>query len=191
MAIMIPFSCLKGAVAATAFSFCLGASAQAPMPNLAGEYNLASSTTVPTSNWGYSKGRVSIKQLDERHLLVLLACEWKREPKAVCGDHYFAQWHDDGWYLQDMNTDAMRLYFDTATQKLTIISRGYDAKQSVRHDIFGATSAPLSDTALLRRMKREQNNASDKENLRVFGPYQKRDYQNNRIEFQHQSQTPR
>ena len=148
------------------------------------------STTVPVSNWGYSKGRISIKQLDDQHLLILFACEWKREPKAACGDHYFAQQRGDGLYLQDMNTDALRLYFDPDTRKLTLISRGYDAKASVRHDTFSATSAPLTDTALLRRMKREQSNASDKENLRVFGPYQKRDYQNNRIEFQHQGMMP-
>lgn len=186
---MTSFFSLKGAAAAVAFSLCSHASAQTSLPDLAGDYNLASSTTVPASTWGYSKGRISIKQLDDKHLLILFACEWKREPKAVCGDHYFAQQRDDGLYLQDMNTDALRLYFDPASRKLTLISRGYDAKQSVRHDIFSATSAPLTDAALLRRMKREQSNASDKENLRVFGPYQKRDYQNNRIEFQHQGVT--
>ncbi|MBB5606081.1 MULTISPECIES: hypothetical protein [unclassified Janthinobacterium] len=186
---MTPFFSLKTAAAAAVLSLCMNASAQTASAGLVGDYNLASSTTVPASTWGYSKGRISIKQLDDKHLLILFACVWKREPKAVCGDHYFAQQRDDGLYLQDMNTDALRLYFDPATRKLTLISRGYDAKQSVRHDIFSATSAPLSDTALLRRMKREQANASDKENLRVFGPYQKRDYQNNRIEFQHQSMT--
>lgn len=187
---MTPLSPLKGAAAAAIFSLCLHASAQTPMPDLMGDYSLASSTTVPASNWGYSKGRISIKQLDDKHLLILFACEWKREPKAACGDHYFARQRGDGLYLQDMNTDALRLYFDPATRKLTLISRGYDAKESVRHDIFSATSAPLTDTALLRRMKRQQSNASDKENLRVFGPYQKRDYQNNRIEFQHQGMMP-
>lgn len=186
IAIMAIFSSIRGAAAAAAFTLCSSAFAQAPMPSLAGEYGLASSTTVPPSTWGYSKGRVSIKQLDEHHLLILFACEWKREPKAVCGDYYYAQWRDGGLYLQDMNTDAMRLYFDAATRKLTLISRGFDARQSVRHDVFSATSAPLADPALLRRMKREQSNADSKENLRVFGPYTRWDYQNNRIEFQHQ-----
>lgn len=189
MAIMTSFSTLRGAVAAAALTLCAGAAAQAPMPNLVGEYKLLSSTTVPPSNWGYSKARVSIKQLDEHHLLILLACEWKREPKAVCGDYFYAQWRDDGLYLQDMNTFAMRLYFDPAARKLTIISRGADAKQSVRHEVFSATTAPLVDTALVRRMKREQSNADSKENRRVFGPYTKWDYQENRIEFQRQDVT--
>ncbi len=188
MAIMTPFSAIRGAAAAAVF-LCAGASAQAPMPNLVGDYKLLSSTTVPPSNWGYSKGRVSIKQLDEHHLLILLSCEWKREPKAVCGDYYYAQWRDNGLYLQDMNTFAMRLYFDPASRKLTIISRGADAKQSVRHEVFGATTEPLTDPALVRRMKREQSNADSKENRRVFGPYTKWDYQENRIEFQRQDVT--
>ncbi|MGK5011661.1 hypothetical protein [Janthinobacterium sp. MDB2-8] len=186
---MTPFSWIHGALAAAAFTVCAGAAAQAPMPKLMGEYNLLSSTTVPPSTWGYSKAHVSIKQLDDHHLLILLACEWKREPKAVCGDYFYAQWRDDGLYLQDMNTFAMRLYFDPASHKLTIISRGADAKQSVRHEVFSATTAPLVDTALVRRMKREQSNADSKENRRVFGPYTKWDYRENRIEFQRQDLT--
>ncbi|OEZ72609.1 hypothetical protein JAB5_07040 [Janthinobacterium sp. HH103] len=191
MAIMTTLSSIRGAAAAAALTLYTAAFAQAPMPNLVGEYNLLSSKTVPPSNWGYSKARVSIKQLDDHHLLILLACEWKREPKAVCGDYFYAQWRDDGLYLQDMNTFAMRLYFDPATRKLTIISRGADAKQSVRHEVFGTTTEPLVDTALVRRMKREQSNADSKENRRVFGPYTKWTYQENRIEFQRQDLTAR
>lgn len=145
---------------------------------------MSASTTVPASNWGYTKGRVSVRKLDDRHVLFLLACEWKREPKAVCGDHFFAQQHDDGVYLQDMNTDFMRVYFDPATRRLTIISRAADAKESVRRDTFAPTSAALEDRALIRRMKREQGSAEHKESTRVFGHYSKRDYRNNRIEFQ-------
>ncbi|APA71292.1 hypothetical protein [Janthinobacterium sp. 1_2014MBL_MicDiv] len=186
---MTPFSKRLGAAAAAAFTLCTSASAQAPMSTLVGDYNLASSATVPASSWGYSKGRISVKQLDDQHLLIVLSCEWKREPKAVCGDYFYAQQRDDGLYLQDMNTFAMRLYFDPASRKLTIISRGADAKASVRHDVFAATSAPLVDPALVRRMKRELSNADSKENRRVFGPYTKWDYQENRIEFQRQSLT--
>jgi hypothetical protein len=105
--------------------------------------------------------------------------------RRVCGDYFYAQWRDEGLYLQDMNTFAMRLYFDPASRKLTIISRGADAKQSVRHEVFGPTSAPLADTALAAH-EREQSNADSKENRRVFGPYTKWDYQENRIEFQRQ-----
>ena len=186
---MITIPALRATAALAALTFSLGAFAQAPMPDLVGDYNLASSTTVPASTWGYSKGRILVKQLDDRHLMILLSCEWKREPKAVCGDYYYAQWRDNGLYLQDMNTFAMRLYFDPASRKLTIISRGADAKQSVRHEVFGATTEPLTDPALVRRMKREQSNADSKENRRVFGPYTKWDYQENRIEFQRQDVT--
>jgi hypothetical protein len=186
---MTTFPSIRGALAAAAFSAFTGAAAQAPVPALVGEYNLASSTTVPASTWGYAKGRISVRQLDERHVLIALSCEWKREPKAVCGDYFHAQQRDDGLYLQDMNTFAMRLYFDPATRKLTIISRGADARQSVRHDVFAATTAPLTDPALVRRMKRELSNADSKENRRVFGPYTRWDYQENRIEFQRQALT--
>ncbi|MED5613048.1 hypothetical protein [Janthinobacterium sp. P210005] len=186
---MTSFSKIQGALAAAAFTFCACASAQAPLTKLVGEYNLASSATVPASTWGYSKGRISVKQLDDQHLMIVLSCEWKREPKAVCGDYFYAQQRDDGLYLQDMNTFAMRLYFDPASRKLTIISRGADAKQSVRHDVFAATTAPLTDPALVRRMKRELSNADSKENRRVFGPYTKWAYQENRIEFQRQDLT--
>lgn len=189
MATMTPFSKLRGAAAATALALCSGAWAQAPMSTLVGDYSLASSATVPASSWGYSKGRISIKPLDDKHLLIVLSCEWRREPKAVCGDYFYAQQRDDGIYLQDMNTFAMRLYFDPASRKLTIISRGADAKASVRHDVFSATTAPLTDPALLRRMKRELSNADSKENRRVFGPYTKWAYQENRIEFQRQDLT--
>lgn len=189
---MIPFRSTPGALAlaAAALFACFNASAQTANADLVGDYDLASSTTVPASKWGYTKGRISIKPLDDRHVVILFACEWKREPKAVCSDFFYAQRRDDGWYLQDMNTDAMRLYFDPATRKLTMISRGYDAKASVRHDVFSPTTAPLTDAALVRRMKREQGNAASKENLRVFGPYTKWDYQNNRIEFQQQAGKP-
>ena len=186
---MTSFPSLRAALAAAALTVCAGAAAQASMSSLVGDYNLASSATVPASNWGYSKGRISVKQLDERHVLIALSCEWKREPKAVCGDYFYAQQRDDGLYLQDMNTDAMRLYFDPVSRKLTIISRGADAKASVRHDIYAATTAPLADPALVRRMKRELSNADSKENRRVFGPYTMWDYQENRIEFQRPSLT--
>ena len=147
-------------------------------------YSLVSSTTAPVTNWGFSKGRISIKRLDDRHLLILLACEWKREPKAVCGEHYYAQWQESGLYIQDMNTDPMRVYADPAAHTLTIISRGFDAKASVRRDVYKIDEQELTDPALIRRMKREQANADSKENLRVFGPYAKWAYTTNRIEFQ-------
>ncbi|QGZ39575.1 hypothetical protein IP92_01861 [Pseudoduganella flava] len=175
--------------AACAMAAATTASAQSSVADLVGEYTLASSTTVPASSWGFTKSRVSIRKLDERHVLILLACEWKREPKAVCREHYFAQQRDGGVYMQDMNTDSQRWYFDPATRRLTVIWRGADAKSSVRHDVYAPTQEPLTDPALVRRMKREETLWNDKENLRVFGHYSKWTYQNNRIEFQ--SGTPK
>lgn len=163
-----------------------GAAAQAPQPALDASYSLVSSTTAPENNWGFSKGRISVKKLDERHLLIVIACEWKREPKAVCGEHYFAQWQENGLYIQDMNTDPMRVYADPAAHTLTIIRRGFDAKASVRRDVYKMDEQEMSDPALIRRMKREQANADSKENARVFGPYAKWAYTQNRIEFQKQ-----
>lgn len=161
-----------------------GAHAQVQPAAIEGDYALVSSTTAPVSNWGFSKAHITIKKLDERHLLILLACEWKREPKAVCGEHYVAQWQESGLYIQDMNTDAMRVYADPAAHTLTIISRGFDAKASVRRDVYQIDAQQLREPVLVRRMKREQANADSKENARVFGPYAKWDYTRNRIEFQ-------
>jgi hypothetical protein len=151
---------------------------------LEGEYKLASSTTVPASSWGFSKARISIRKLDEHHVVILLACEWKRVAKAACDDYYFAQSRDGGIYIQDVNTDSMRLYFDPASRTLSMISRGVDAKSSVRRDLFTPTENPLDDATLARRMKRALANSLHKENIRVFGPYTKWKYENNRIEFQ-------
>jgi len=159
--------------------------ASQPMhPSIDGEYGLASSTTAPVSNWGFSKAHISIRKLDERHVVILFACEWKREPKAVCDDYYFAQWRDGGLYMQDMNTDLMRMYFDSASRTLTMIRRGADAKESVRRDVFVPASASPQDATLARRMKRAEKSYDHPENVRVFGPYSKWKYENNRIEFQ-------
>ncbi|MRV76105.1 hypothetical protein GJ700_30780 [Duganella sp. FT92W] len=179
---MTRYTCTFAAVAA--LGFCSAVAAQAPLRQLEGEYTLASSTTAPVSTWNYTKGRIAIKTLDDEHVLILMACEWNRAPKAACDNHWYAQWHDGGVYLQDMNTDAMRLYFDPASRTLTMISRGADARGSVRRDVFSATDTPNDDPALMRRLKRAQSNADNKENLRVFGHHSKRAYANNRIEFQ-------
>lgn len=170
--------------ALAALTFCLPGTAQVASTALEGTYSLVSSTTAPVSNWGYSKARITIKKLDDRHLQIVLACEWKREPKAVCSEHHFAQWQESGLYIDDLNTDWTRLYFDPATRTLSWISRGADAKASVRRDVYRADDSELTDPALIRRMRRETANATDKENIRVFGPPSKRSYQNNQIEFQ-------
>lgn len=86
--------------------------------------------------------------------------------------------------MQDMNTDDLRVYFDPATRALTMISRAVDAKASVRRDVFTPASGAPEDATLARRLKRSEKNYAHPENLRVFGPYAKWKYENNRIEFQ-------
>ena len=175
----------KSSLASLALLACCGTSlAETTMPSLEGEYKLSSSTTVPKSNWGFSKGHLSVQKLDDRHLAILFACEWKREPKAVCDEHYFAQWRDGGLYMQDMNTDFLRVYFDPATRTITMIRRGADDKASVRRDIFAPAGTGPEDATLARRLKRTEKNSTHPESLRVFGPYSKWKYENNRIEFQ-------
>ena len=176
---------MKNASILILFAACMSShAATTTIDVLPGEYNLTSSTTAPLSNWVYSKAHVSVRKLDERHVVILFACEWKRNPKAACDDHYFAQWRDGGLYLQDMNTDALRIYFDPATRALTMISRAVDAKASVRRDVFAPVDGAPDDAVLARRLIRSEKSYVDPENLRVFGPYSKWKYENNRIEFQ-------
>ncbi|WP_426341870.1 hypothetical protein ACN9MZ_09260 [Pseudoduganella sp. S-14] len=160
------------------------ASAQTPASTLEGEYKLTSSTTAPVSNWGFSKAHISVRKLDDKHVVILFACEWKREPKAACDDYYFAEWRDGGFYLQDMNTDLIRMYFTPASRTLTMIRRGADDKASVRRDVFEPASNAPEDTTLARRLKRAEKSYVHPENVRVFGPYAKWKYENNRIEIQ-------
>ena len=173
------------ALATLLFPLSLAASAQAPAVALEGEYSMVSSTTTPaSSNWGYTKGHISIRKLDERHLMIAISCEWKREPKAICGEHYFAQWQEGGLFLQDMNTDLLRVYFEPSTRTLTLIARGLDAKGSVRRELYKPATQELTDPALVRRLKREVNNAQHPENLRVFGHHSKWAYSQNKVEMQ-------
>lgn len=158
--------------------------AQAPAAAMAGEYNLTSSTTAPVSNWGFSKAHISIRKLDDKHVVILFACEWKREPKAACDDYYFAEWRDGGFYLQDMNTDFIRMYFTPASRTLTMIRRGADEKASVRRDVFEPATIAPEDATISRRLKRAEKSYVHPENVRVFGPYIKWKYENNRIEIQ-------
>lgn len=176
---------MKSASALILFAACVSSHADTPAIDiLPGEYNITSSTTAPVGNWVYSKAHISVRKLDERHVVILFACEWKRNPKAACDDYYFAQWRDGGLYLQDMNTDALRMYFDPATRALTMISRAVDAKESVRRDVFSPVGSAPEDATLARRLKRSEKSYVHPENLRVFGPYNKWKYENNRIEFQ-------
>ncbi|WP_175016767.1 hypothetical protein [Massilia sp. YMA4] len=172
------------AIAAVVATSSVPAMAQVSLSAIAGEYDLASSTTVPASNWGFSKAHVSVRMVDDRHALILHSCQWKRSPKEACWDWFYAQQREGGIYLQDDNTDTVRFYFDPASRKLTMIWRGLDAKASVRHDVYAPATAPLTDTALLRRQKTALSSAEHKETLRTRGPVAKRSYQQHRIELQ-------
>lgn len=175
---------MKHSISLIAFSICAAASAQGIVPTVEGEYHLTSSTMAPVGNWIYSKAHLSIRKLDDRHVVILFACEWKRFPKDACDDYYFAQWRNGGLYMQDMNTDLMRMYFDPASRTLTMIRRGVDDKGSVRRDVFSPANGAPADATLARRLKRAEKGYVHPENLRVFGPYAKWKYENNRIEFQ-------
>lgn len=134
---------------------CAAASAD-PIDDIVGDYELVSAKTVPDSTWGYAKARIAIRRLDAAHVSIVLACGWRDIPKSVCGERFFARLHNGGMYLQDQNTSGLRMAFDQAAHRLTIVSRGLDAARSVRYEVYQATTAPLTDADLLRRMRKEQ-----------------------------------
>ncbi|WP_426337236.1 M949_RS01915 family surface polysaccharide biosynthesis protein [Pseudoduganella sp. R-31] len=152
---------------------------RAPLQELEGEYSLHSSP----DKWGYSKAHISIKRLDDRHVKILLACEWKHTPKAACDDYFFAKWHNDGVYLQDRNTTVRRIYFSPAPREIALAMVSVDGKRLYKLDSFRPASGPPSDGTLSRRLKRAQQISVSPENLRVFGPYNEWKYENNRLEF--------
>lgn len=167
------------------FASCTAAFAQSPIAAIEGEYKLTSSTAVPASKWGFNKAHISVRKLDEQHVVILMSCEWKDEPKGSCDDYYFAKWRDDGLYLQDMNTDGFfRMYFDPATRVFTVIWRGADRKGSIRRDIYGPAKGAPEDATLARRLKRAEKSYVHPNNVRAFGTHDKWKYEVNRIEFQ-------
>jgi len=168
--------------AAALAALCMSAAAMAlPLAQFEGQYKLVSSTTEPDSNWRFTKGRIAIKRLDARHVSILHACEWKGSPKEVCSERYVAQERQGAFYLQDRNTSHERMAFDPAARRLTVVTHGVDG--SVRRDIYEATTAPLTDKALVRRMKREQDAVDDLVDEPTFGEFGKWEYRNNRIEL--------
>ena len=154
--------------------------AATPLSAIEGEYDLVSSTTIPDGNWKFTKGRISITKFDERHVTILHACEWKNSPKEVCNERYVAQGRNGNIYLQDMNTSNQRMAFDPASRRLTIVTEGVNG--TVRRDVYAATSAPLTDRALVRRMKRERDAVDDLVDQPHFGPYSKWEFGKNPIE---------
>ncbi|MGW8391019.1 M949_RS01915 family surface polysaccharide biosynthesis protein [Pseudoduganella sp. HUAS MS19] len=152
---------------------------QSPLQAMEGNYILRDST----GKWGYSKARISIKRLDVRHVVIVLACEWKHAPKTPCDNHFFAKWRDDGVYLQDKNTAVIRMFFSPTSREIAIAMTSVDGKTPYGVDLFVPTDAPPSDATLARRFERAQQNSIDPESVRISGPYDKWDYENNRIEF--------
>ncbi len=167
--------------AAALAALCMSAAAMAlPLAQFEGQYNLVSSTTEPDSSWRYTKGRIAIKKLDDRHVSILHACEWMKSPKEVCSQRYVAQWRSGAIYLQDRNTWHERMGFEPAARRLTVLTQGVDG--TLRRDVYEATTAPLTDRALVRRMKREQDAVDDLIDEPAFGEFGKWEYRKNRIE---------
>ena len=163
-------------------ALCMSATALAlPLAQFEGQYGLVSSTTEPDSTWRYTKGRIAIKKLDDRHVSILHACEWMKSPKEVCSQRYVAQWRNGEIYLQDRNTWHERMSFDPAARRLTVLTQGVDG--TLRRDVYAATTAPLTDKALVRRMKREQEAVDDLIDEPAFGEFGKWEYRKNRIEI--------
>ena len=170
-----------------AASALLGAMALAPaaraQPALEGEYRLVSSSTAPVGTWLYTKGRLAITRLDERHLLIRLACEWKRSPASGCDDWWTVQVRGGGLYLQDRNTDNITLQVDSARRTITMQTQAYDAAGTMRTDVFQADAQPTADSALIRRMKRAQSGFEGTWKHKAFGHYSKWDYTRAQMPF--------
>lgn len=150
---------------------------------IAGEYGLASSSTSPTGAWLFSKGRLSVKWIDDHHILILFACEWKNEAKAGCGEWWVAQLREGNLYLQDMNTFNINMYFEPATRIFTITTRGADSQSTLRTDVFQVNDTALTDRALIRRMKNASSSFHSPEGIRVFGHHSKWKYSHARIQI--------
>lgn len=164
-------------------AFCATAIAD-PTADIVGDYQLISSKTVPNSKWGYAKARVAIRSLGDNYLSIVIACGWKDIPKSSCSDRFYARQREDGIYIQDVNTFGFRMYFEPGSRRLTFISRGFDAARSVRHEVYAATSAPLTDPDLARRMRREQRYVDEDIQKNISRKLGKETFSENRIEFQ-------
>ncbi len=154
-----------------------------PLSSMVADYRLISSTTAPDGNWKFTKARLAVSRLDDRHLLIRMACEWEDSPKEACGDWWTAQMRNDGLYLQDTNTESLAMRFDPATRTWTLIRHGYDVAGTVRTDVFGVDEQPDTDPALMRRMKKAQSSFDASIKLKSFGHYGKWDYKRAQISF--------
>jgi len=147
-----------------------GDTSQSPLQALEGNYNLQESPDKE----GYAKAHISITKLDDRHVIIQLACEWKHAPKAACHDYFVAQWRDDGVYLQETNTAVTRMFFSPNTHEIAVAQVSVDGKDLYKVDSFSLTSGPPSDATLARRLQGVQKISVDPVRLGRFS---------NRIEF--------
>jgi hypothetical protein len=160
-----------------------GTKGLSPAAAIEGEYSLASSTTSPSGTWFFTKGRLSVKKIDERHLLFRFACEWKREPKAACDEWWTVQQRDGSLYVQDVNTDTMSMFFDPSTRTFTMTRQGMDAASTLRTDVFRPDDQAPTDRALIRRMKAAQSSFDGTESSKAFGRHGTWTYSRARIQF--------
>jgi hypothetical protein len=142
------------AVMLTGAALCVMATASCqPQPStFVSEYSLVSSTTSPIGSWRFSKGRLSVKQLDRRHYLFVIACEWTALPAAGCYQWWTAQERDGLLYMSSMNSNRS-VRFDPATRRLTLTMDKMDSENTVRIDEFVQEDAPLTDKGLIAAMK--------------------------------------
>lgn len=175
----------KAAAALAAASiFTAGAANGAPSPAAAadamvGNYRLFSFTVEPThKNWFFTKGRLQIKRLDQKHLLIQLACEWKGEPKAQCWEWTTARQGSDGIFLVFKGNDAQKMRFDPATRTLTVTMEGGNA---TRTDVYVPDDSPVTDPALLRRFRHGLASFEGTIKDKNYGHYRDEDYTKTRI----------
>lgn len=152
---------------------------RSPLQALEGNYTLKESIRGS----GYSKAHISIKRLDDRHVVILLACEWKHTPKTACDNYFVAQWRDDGIYIQDRNTAVTSIYFKPASREVAVAMVSVDRKTIYGLDVFTPATGEPADATLARRLKRAQEGSVDPELIRINGPYNKWKFEKNRIEF--------
>jgi len=53
---------------------------------MVGEYDLISSSNSPLWHWKMIKGRLSVKRIDDRHVLISLACVWSDRLNVLCAE---------------------------------------------------------------------------------------------------------
>lgn len=134
-----------------------GARAQALDPGTAmeGKYTLVSSTAYEFNPmWRFTKARLEVSRVDQRHMLIAMACQWADAPTAMCDEWWLAQIREGSLYLQDLNTESIAVRFDLSTRTITIVNGNAPTGETRRTDVFKRDPTPAFDKAMTRRMKR-------------------------------------